>query len=112
MRIVLTTTRHAEADALARALVEERLAACVQVVPEVRSTYRWEGEIVVDHEAQLWCKTSTARVGELVARLRELHPYTTPEIVVLDVDESASDGDYVDWVRTETAPAGAEEEPS
>jgi periplasmic divalent cation tolerance protein len=110
MRIVLTTVRTFEAEGLARALVEERLAACVQVVPEVRSTYRWEGAIVVDTEAQLWCKTSTARVGELVARLREIHPYTLPEIVVIDVDESASDGDYVDWVRAGTIPEGTAEE--
>lgn len=104
MRIIYSTCEADQAEALARTLVEERLAACVQILPGVRSLYRWEGEVQVTTESRLCIKTSTARVSETVARLRALHPYRVPEISVVEVDELASDPDYVDWVRTVTAP--------
>lgn len=98
MRIVTSTCPSADAEALARTLVEERLAACVQIVPGVRSVYRWQGELHVDDEVQLWIKTAVVRIPDLVDRLADLHPYEVPEILVVDVDEAASHGEYVDWV--------------
>jgi periplasmic divalent cation tolerance protein len=94
--IVLTTLgADADAAALARTLVEERLAACVNVLPPMTSIYRWQGKLEQDSEQQLVIKTSPDRVAALQARLRQLHPYELPEFLVLDA--SASDA-YLAWV--------------
>jgi periplasmic divalent cation tolerance protein len=100
VRVVLMTAPDAEVGArLARALVEERLAACVNVVPGVRSIYRWEGRIQDDAEVLLIAKTRADRCDELAARVRALHPYALPEVLAL----AASDGslEYLAWVAAE-----------
>ena len=103
VRVALTTAPDAEAAArIARVLVEERVAACANLVPQVRSIYRWQGRIEDDSEVLLVIKTRADRVDALAARLRALHPYEVPELVVLRV-ESGLDA-YLDWVRAETAP--------
>ena len=103
VRAVLTTAPNAEAGGvIARTLVEERLAACVNVIPGVRSIYRWEGEIQDDPEVVLIIKTQADRCEALAARIKDLHPYDVPEVLVLPaVGGSAS---YLDWVSTETKP--------
>jgi periplasmic divalent cation tolerance protein len=85
----------------ATALVEERWAACGQVVGPVQSTYRWEGE--VEHATEWYChlKTTLSRASGLRARLRELHPYQTPEIIVLPVVDG--DPDYLRWIEASVA---------
>ena len=98
-RIVLVlTTLGADVDAaaLAQTLVDERLAACVNVLPVMMSVYRWKGTIETDREQQLVIKTTAAHVGALEARLRALHPYEVPEFLVVPVD-GASDA-YRDWL--------------
>ena len=85
------------AQAIADALVGERLAACVNRLPGVRSTYRWHGETTTDSEELLLIKTSTARFEALKARLLALHPYEVPELVAVPV--SASHAAYAAWVR-------------
>jgi periplasmic divalent cation tolerance protein len=105
MVLVLTTLgADADAAALARALVEEHLAACVNVLPAMTSTYRWKGVVEEDREQQLVIKTSASRVSDLQARLHALHPYELPEFVVLPA--AASDA-YLAWVgeSTRTTPA-------
>ena len=101
VRIVLTTAPNAEVGALiARALVEERLAACVNVIPGVRSIYRWEGEIQDDPEVVLIIKTRADRCEALAARIKDLHPYDVPEVLVLPaVGGSAA---YLSWIEAET----------
>jgi periplasmic divalent cation tolerance protein len=95
--VVLTTLgATADAEALARTLVDEHLAACVNVLPPMTSVYRWAGEIEQDREQQLVIKTARGRVRALEARLRELHPYELPELVVLDAAASTA---YAAWVR-------------
>ena len=86
---------------LARALVEERLAACANLVPRVRSIYRWEGEVEDDAEVLLVLKTAEARLDALAARVQALHPYDLPEVIAL----TASGGSqaYLDWVISESA---------
>jgi len=83
--VVVLTTLGASADvvALARTLVEERLAACVNVLPAMTSVYRWKGQVEEDQERQVVIKTSADRVAALEARLRTLHPYELPEFLVL-----------------------------
>jgi len=95
--IVLTTMPDDDrADALARTLVDEQLAACVHVHAPVSSTYRWKGAVELDTERPLLIKTSRQRLPELEQRLRALHAYELPEFVVL----SAEAGDaYGRWVN-------------
>ena len=103
--VIVLTTLGADADAaaLARTLVEERLAACVNVLAPMTSTYRWKDTIEQDREQQLVIKTTPARVPALEARLRDLHPYEVPEFLVLPV--SAGSDAYLRWVGENTMPA-------
>ena len=86
---------------LARELVERRLAACVNVLANCTSVYRWHGEIEQAEEVPVLVKTRSARYDEVEAAIRELHPYELPEIVAVPVVRGLSD--YLDWVGEETA---------
>lgn len=95
--IILTTLgADADAAALARTLVAERLAACVNVLPPMTSTYRWKEAVEQEREQQLVIKTSRAQVPAVEARLRELHPYELPEFLVLDATGSDA---YLRWIQ-------------
>jgi periplasmic divalent cation tolerance protein len=97
IRIALTTVGDADAARrLARALVEERLAACVNVVPGVESVYRWEGAVESAAEHLLVIKTTAAAWPRLLARLGTLHPYALPELVALA--PGAVSAAYARWV--------------
>ena len=92
----------ASAAAIARALVDERLAACVNHLPGLHSTYRWQGQVEQADEVLLLIKTTAGRLDALTARLRELHPYELPELIAVEV--RAGLPAYLDWVAAETAP--------
>ncbi len=95
--VVLTTAgSDEEAQRIARALIERKLAACVNVVPGVRSIYAWQGEICDDMEFLLISKTTPARFEALAAAIRELHAYEVPEIVALPTH--AVDPAYATWL--------------
>ena len=81
---------------MATILVEERLAACVNLVPGLSSIYRWQNSLRREPECLLLIKTSAARFESLRARLRELHPYDTPEIVGLPITHG--DSEYLQWL--------------
>lgn len=99
--VVLVTTPSAEKAAeIARALVAERLAACGNVVPGLRSIYRWEGKIEDEAEALLLLKTTRARFEALRERVLALHPYQVPEVVALPVE--AGSAPYLAWIDAET----------
>ncbi|MCB9669968.1 MAG: divalent-cation tolerance protein CutA [Alphaproteobacteria bacterium] len=98
MVVVLCNCTPGEAPDLARTLVEERLAACVNVLPGVRSFYVWDGALCDDAESTLLVKVRADGVPALSDRIRALHSYSTPEILVLPVDVAASDPRYVAWV--------------
>lgn len=102
--VIVCTTLPADADAeaFAQALVEARLAACVSILPGVRSIYRWEEAVARDAEQQLLIKTAATRTDALLRRIRERHPYSVPELLVLPV---GGDSAYRAWVRASTAPA-------
>jgi periplasmic divalent cation tolerance protein len=101
LAIVLTTAPDDErANEWARSLVDERLAACVNVHGSMMSFYRWQGAVERDAERQLVIKTTRARLPALEARLRELHSYDLPEFLVLAVDQGSEA--YVKWVEEET----------
>jgi periplasmic divalent cation tolerance protein len=99
--VILTTMPDdTRADELARTLVDERLAACVNVHAAMTSTYRWKSAVEREPERQLVIKTTRDRVAALEVRLRALHPYELPEFLVLSV-EGGSDA-YLRWVREST----------
>ena len=101
LAIVLTTMPDdPRADELARTLVTERLAACVNVHGPMSSTYRWKQTVEREVERQLVIKTTADRVAALERRLRELHPYEVPELLVVPI-EGGSDK-YLQWVVAET----------
>ena len=95
-QVTTTLPEHAAADRLAATLVEERWAACAQVVGPVESTYRWQGQVERATEWYCHLKTTAARAPGLAARLRELHPYDTPEIVAVAIVDG--DPDYLRWI--------------
>jgi periplasmic divalent cation tolerance protein len=98
-RIVLTTvTDAAEAERLARALVQERLAACATLLPGVQSIYHWEGEVESATEILLLIKTGADQVTALEERLRSLHSYQTPEFLVLKVETGSPS--YLEWMQS------------
>ncbi|MBB3345428.1 divalent-cation tolerance protein CutA [Luteimonas sp. RC10] len=97
-----TCPDNATAQHIARALVEARLAACVNLVPGVTSIYRWQGQVQSDAEVLLVIKTTADRLEALTERLRALHPYDTPALVALPVAGGLTD--YLRWVDDETAP--------
>ena len=95
--VVLVTTPSAEEAArLARAVVEEKLAACGNVVPAVRSIYRWEGKICDEQEALLVLKAPARRFPELRDRIVALHPYDVPEVIALRIEDGSER--YIDWI--------------
>lgn len=96
--VVLSTfPTEQDAAALARVLVEEGLAACVNVLPPMQSIYRWEGRVERATEHQLVIKTAARRVEALKARLADLHPYDVPELLVLPVADGGAD--YLRWIQ-------------
>ena len=98
--VLVTVGSEQEAETIATALLEERLAACVNVTSPVRSLYRWEGRIADDRECQMVIKTQARLFEALAARVRALHSYDVPEIIALPV--LAGTTDYVDWIQNET----------
>jgi len=98
--VLVTVSSEEEAVRIARTIVEERLAACANLVPGVRSIYRWKGEIWDTAELLLLVKTRAALVPALQQRIRQLHSYEVPEMVALPI--IAGWPDYLDWVREST----------
>ncbi len=100
--VILSNTDSAESAArMARELVGKQLVACVNVVPGVRSFYRWKGKIAEDDEHLMVIKTRRSLFEQVRACMRELHPYELPEIIALPIQEG--DPDYLTWVRECTA---------
>jgi len=98
--ILTTVPAAARAEAIARSLVDERLAACVNVLSTMTSFYRWQGKIEQEDERQIVIKTTRDRVAAVQTRLRDLHAYEVPEFLVLPVSDGSTG--YLDWVRKET----------
>jgi periplasmic divalent cation tolerance protein len=88
------------ASTLARGLVEARLAACVNILPEMRSVYRWQGEIHEDPEVQLLIKTRPELFAEIEQWIRQHHPYDVPELIALPVVQGSPA--YLEWLQGET----------
>ena len=101
MKLILTNVPPDQATSVAKTLVDEKLAACVNILP-IQSVYRWEGEICEEEERTLFIKTSANTVAQLKDRLQNLHPYELPEIIGFDVSTKDSLMEYIRWVEDET----------
>ena len=101
VRVVLCTCPPEHAMTLARTILEQRLAACVNIVPGVRSLYWWNGEVAEDGESLLVIKTLQSSFANLEAKLSEIHPNDVPELLSMAVAEGADT--YLSWVREAAA---------
>jgi periplasmic divalent cation tolerance protein len=100
--IYITCANQTEADIIGRALVDERLVACVNILPGMRSLYRWQGKVESAEETVLIAKTATTRFADVESRVKRLHSYTVPCIVALPVITGSAD--YLAWIAAESAP--------
>lgn len=100
--VLVLTTLPADADgpAFGRSLVDERLAACVNLLPVMESVYRWEDEVQQETERQVFIKTTRARVVALWDRVREMHPFDVPEFIVLPIIDG--NDAYLRWIAEQT----------
>ena len=98
--ILITASSGDEAVKIATALVNERLAACVNIVPEVRSLFFWEGKAQDAREALLICKSRQPLLEELISFVKSLHSYAVPEVIALPI--IAGSREYLDWIREST----------
>ena len=104
--VFVTTANSEEAALLADALVSDRLAACVNIVPAVQSIYMWQGKVTRDNESLLIIKTTDERYPELERRVNELHSYSTPEVVALRIERGSEQ--YLSWLRESIRTRGTE----
>lgn len=94
--MVLVTAPQHEAEALARICIEEELVACVNILPAIKSIYRWEGNVDTSDESLLMMKTSSRLVVELEALISAAHSYDTPEFLIFNIDGGS--GGYLAWL--------------
>src|SRR5213592_1860121 len=96
--VFVTCENQPQAERIAQAVVEEKLAACVNVLPGLRSCFVWEGKLTWSDEVLLLIKTTRGRFGQLRERIKELHSYSVPEIVAVTIDTAFDK--YLDWIDT------------
>jgi periplasmic divalent cation tolerance protein len=99
IQVITTTATHDEAEIIGRALVEEHLAACSQILGPITSIYRWEGQIETSQEYQCWAKSRRELYGQIEAAIRRLHPYKVPEILAIPI--AAGSESYLKWLEGE-----------
>ena len=100
--ILVSVGSREEGERIAAALVGEQLAACVNIIPNVHSVYRWKGAVQHDEEHPVLIKTTTERYAALESEMRAQHPYELPEIIAVPIERGLPA--YLDWVAAETKP--------
>lgn len=95
--VLMTASSAEEAASISRALVDERLVACCNVIPAIRSIYRWEGKVCDEQEVMVIAKTRASVFDRLVVRVKELHSYDVPEIIALPI--AAGSESYMKWIE-------------
>ncbi len=107
--VIMTAPNEEEGASIAKTLVEEKLLACVNIIPKIRSIYRWEGKICDEAEVMLIGKTGSMLAAAVVKRVKELHSYDVPEVICLPI--TTGSGDYLHWIEESVSiPTEAEEE--
>jgi periplasmic divalent cation tolerance protein len=94
--VFVTCESREQAEKIAQSVVTDKLAACVNVLPGIRSCYMWEGKLTWSDEVLLFIKTTRGRFGQLQDRVKELHSYSLPEIVAVTIDEAFDK--YIEWI--------------
>ena len=84
------------AKTIAKQLIEKKYAACVNIIPQVISVYRWENKVECDDEVQLIIKTQTSKFNDVADEIKRLHRYDTPEIIAMNIQQG--DKDYLNWI--------------
>ena len=102
--VLVTAGSEAEATKIARALVEQELVACVNVLPGVRSIFQWEGKVTEESEFLLIAKTVSQAFEQVATAVKSLHSYSVPEVIALPIQHGLPE--YLSWVRGVTKPAG------
>ena len=97
--VLMTAANRKEANQIAEMLVNARLAACVQILPEIQSVYRWQGEVAHENEVLLLAKTISGKFDDLDRAVREIHSYETPEIVAVPITDASKT--YLNWLLSE-----------
>ncbi len=98
--VLITTSDEDEAVRIARALVEARLAGCVNIIKDIRSIYSWQGKIEDEKEVLMVAKTRESLLDPLMEKVKELHSYTVPEIIALPIIQGSED--YLKWLKEVT----------
>jgi periplasmic divalent cation tolerance protein len=98
--VFVTTPSIEEANRIAEALVAQRLAACVNIISAIQSIYRWEGKVTRDQESLMIIKTTEQPYAELERVVKEMHSYSTPEVVALRIERASEQ--YLSWLREST----------
>jgi periplasmic divalent cation tolerance protein len=98
--VFITASNEEEAARIARTLVEEKLAGCVNIIKNIRSIYSWQGRVEDEPEALMVVKTKKALFESLTGRVKELHSYTVPEVIAIPVIEGSLD--YLNWLKEVT----------
>ncbi len=98
MRLVIVTVPQNKASEIGRTIVEERLAACANIIPSIRSIYTWKGNIEDEEESMMFFKTADSAIVELINRIKALHPYDIPEIISFEILDKDSNTDYLAWI--------------
>ncbi len=98
--VLITASSGAEAEQIAVSLVNEHLAACVNILPDVHSLFFWEGKTQREREVLLVCKSRLQLIEKLINRVKDLHSYTVPEIIALPI--IAGSREYLDWLAETT----------
>lgn len=99
--ILCTTNTQESAEYIASTLVEDRLVACVNILPQIKSVYRWKNKIVNDNELLLIIKTKKEFFNKVKNKIVEIHPYEVPEVISIDITDGTKD--YLDWIASETS---------
>ena len=98
--IFITASSSEEAQKIATALVEEKLVACVNIIPQIKSIYWWEGKVCQDDEVMLISKTKQSLFTTLIGRVKALHSYEVPEIISFPISEGSPE--YLSWIENVT----------
>ncbi len=96
--VYITAANFGDAEKIARRLVEQRLAACTNVVPKIISTYWWEDEIAEDEESLILAKTTSAKVDDLIRSVMEMHNYEVPAVSVIEIKDG--NPQYLEWIES------------
>jgi periplasmic divalent cation tolerance protein len=100
MVVLITAPNENDAEAIAKAILEAKLAACVNIIRNIRSLYRWQGKVEDEQEVLMIVKTRKERFGDLMKKVKGLHSYTVPEIIALPVADGLEE--YLGWIGQET----------